>query len=84
MVDICLKVPDAGGHPDIGRYPDAHWHPDIGRYPPDAGGHPDAGREPDTCRYPDIRIRQNPDGAGAWRTDIRIRIRPFIRIFASG
>ena len=35
-------------------------------------------------RYPDIRIRQNPDGAGAWRTDIRIRIRPFIRIFASG
>ena len=73
--------------PDIGRYPDIGRDPDIGRYP-DTGGHPDVARYPDVgpgirifgyrpiSGYPPVtRIRQNPDATGAWRTDIRIRIR---------
>ena len=73
--------------PDIGRYPDIGRDPDIGQYP-DTGGHPDVARYPDVgpgirisgyrpiSGYPPVtRIRQNPDATGAWRTDIRIRIR---------
>ena len=68
-------MPDIGQYPDIGRYPDTGGHPDVARYPDVGPGIRISGYRPISGYPPVTRIRQNPDATGAWRTDIRIRIR---------
>ena len=69
-----LPRPGAGYRPISGYRPGSGYRP-ISGYRWASGCCPVSGYRPISGYPPITRIRQNPDATGAWRTDIRIRIR---------